>query len=120
MVPGGGSYNVGYLKEDGEGALDPRELLDPNVGAFDLKLLEDDPFEWWPSRFSRTAGPDHSLSVTGEPTESSMSPALLVSPALLATEPEVRLALDELALKSFSFPFSFSSKSMKILERASL
>jgi len=109
---------LGYLNDPGDGGLDPRELLDPNVGGFER--FEDEPLDRRPSRLSRTAGPDHSLSVAGELIESSNSPVLLVSPALLVTEPEVRLALDELALRSFSFPFSFSSKFMNILERASL
>jgi hypothetical protein len=110
------------LKDDGDGALDPRELLEPltlNTGALDRRLRVD-PFERLLSFLSRTAGPDHSLSVVGELTDStSMSPVLLVSPALV-TEPEVRLIVDELALKSFSLHFSLSSKSIKMRERASL
>lgn len=109
------------MKDDGDGALDPRELLEPqtlNTGALDRRLRVD-PFERLLSLLSR-AGPDHSLSVVGELIDStSTSPVLLVSPALV-TEPEVRLIVEELALKSFSLPFSLSSKSIKMRERASL
>lgn len=111
---------MGYLKDDGEGALEPRELLDPlKLGPAERRLLDDEPLERRPSFLSRTTGPDHSLSVVGELTESSISPVLLVSPALV-TEPDVRLTVEEQALRSFSFPRSFSLKSMNILERASL
>lgn len=103
-----GPYKLGYLKDGGEGGLDSRELLEPYVGALERILLEDEPLERRPSFLSRTAGPDHSLSVAGELIESSRSPVLLVSPTLLVTEPEVRLALEELALRSFSLTFSFS------------
>lgn len=68
-------------------------------------------------------GPDHSLSVVGELVASSMSPALLPPAALVDAEaepPDAMLADDELALNSFPFSFSFSSKPMNIRERASL
>lgn len=109
---------MGYLKDDGDGALESRELFEPlKLGPpVERRLLDDEPLERRPSFLSRTTGPDHSLSVVGELTESSMSPALLVSPALV-TEPDVRLRVEELALRSFSF---FSSKPINILDRASL
>ena len=67
-------------------------------------------------------GPDHSLSVVGELVASSRSPGLLPPAALVEAEaePDARLTDDELALSSFPFSFSFSSKSINILERASL
>jgi len=69
----------------------------------------------------RVAGPDHSLSVATELSESSISPTLPLSlPALVEAEPDTWLKVEELALISFSLAFSFSSKSMKIRERASL
>lgn len=65
----------------------------------------------------RVTGPDHSLSVATELSESSTSPTLPLSlPALVETEPDNWLKVEELALKSLSL----SSKSMKIRERASL
>lgn len=64
-------------------------------------------------------GPDHSLSVAGELPDSSASPMLLPSPRPLIEEPEARLREEELALKSFSFSLPFSSKPIKIRDRAS-
>ena len=67
----------------------------------------------------RATGPDHSLSVATELSESSISPTLPLSlPALVEAEPDTWLKVEELALISFSL--AFSSKSMKIRERASL
>lgn len=94
--------------------------------AFERNDRCDDAAEWLPDpprrmSFSRLAGPDHSLSVAGELTDSSKSPTLLPPPPLLVeADPETRLRVEELALISFSFSFSFSSKSMNILDRASL
>lgn len=84
----------------------------------------DDPADVFPDPdrrgFSlRATGPDHSLSVATELSESSMSPTLPLSlPALVEADPDNWLKVEELALMSFTF--SFSSKSMKIRERASL
>ena len=73
------------------------------------------------SRLSRFTGPDHSLSVcAAELAESSTSPMLLRRPPEADPEPETRLKVDEFALIWFSDSFAFSSKPMKILERASL
>lgn len=62
-------------------------------------------------------GPDHSLSVAGEPEELSASPALLPPFFML---PDAAPREDELELMSLSFTFSFSSKSMNMRFRASL
>lgn len=62
-------------------------------------------------------GTDHSLSVPGELTASSVSPTLLLPPALVEAE-SFRERVEELALMSLSFPFS--SKSMKMRDLASL
>lgn len=61
------------------------------------------PLARFPSFLVAPVGPDHSLSVAGE-LASSVSATL--PPAL--PDPEARLADDELALMSFSFPFSLS------------
>lgn len=67
--------------------------------------------EWDPE------GADHSLSVVGELAASSVSPMLLLPPALVEEEP-LRLRVDELALMSLSL--AFSSKSMNMRDLASL
>lgn len=68
---------------------------------------------------SLEAGADHSLSVMGEAMDPSASPTLLASPlALVDAEAEFKLKEEELALIWASFVFSFSSKSMKIRDRA--
>lgn len=112
--------------KEGEAAREWRELLDPLGGLKefpDRSVRGTDPPE--PTRrFSRRslpAGPDHSLSVAAELTDSSASPALLC-PALVEPDPETRLIDDELALEPFStsFSLSFPSKPMNIRERASL
>lgn len=122
---------LAYVK-DGEGAREFRELPWPlalNGSAAERKDREGDrtfPDKRWMSFLSRDVGPegpDHSLSVVGELVASSMSPALLPPAALVDPEaepPEAMLADDELALSSFPFSFSFSSKPMNIRERASL
>lgn len=104
---------------EGEVARELRELPDPlNDGPDDLRDLED-VVELAPFRLlSRAAGPDHSLSVGAELAESSRSPILLPRPPLVEADPETKLKVEEFALMSFSF--SFSSKPMKILDRASL
>jgi hypothetical protein len=104
------------VKDEGELALDPRELLEPlavNGVALDRKDLDEDPLPTprLVSFLSLVIEPDHSLSVAGEPTESSKSSTLLVE-----VDPEARLRDEELAF--MSFPFSFSSKSMNMRERA--
>jgi hypothetical protein len=110
----------------GDDDLDSRELFDPLTlkgGALDRNDLDEDPFTLLFDPVSlgslRATGPDHSLSVAGVPTESSKSSILLLlPPPLVDAEPETRLCVDELALISFSF--SFSWKSMNIRDRASL
>lgn len=101
-----------------------RELLDPlvNEGPDDLIDLDEvvEPAPLRPSLLSRVTGPDHSLSVGTELAESSKSPILLPRPPLVEPDPETKLKVDEFALMSFSFSLSFSSKPMKILDRASL
>lgn len=114
----------------GEGARELRELPEPlalNGGALERSDRDDDAtgaFPDLPSFLSRVMGPDgpdHSLSVAGELTESSKSPVLLLSPPpLVEADPETRLSDDELELKSFSFSFSFSLNPMNIRDRASL
>lgn len=113
-----------YLKA-GEDALEPRELFDPltlkggaleRSGLGPVELLPDVAF--LVSFLSRAAGPDHSLSVAGVLMESSRSSTLLpLPPPLVEADPEIRLWVDELPLMSFS---SFSWKSMKMRDRASL
>jgi hypothetical protein len=106
---------------DGEDALEPRELPGPqalNGGAVDRSDLDEGPFPL-PSFLSRAIEPDHSLSVAGELTESSKSSTLLNAvPPLVDADPDTRLRDEELAFISFSF--SFSSKPMNIRDRASL
>ena len=124
---GGGSYRDGYLNA-GDDDLDSREVFVPfalNEGALDRNDLDDVPATLLldpiclASFLSRVTGPDHSLSVAGVPTEPSKSSILLLLlPPLVDAEPETRLCVDELALISFSF--SFSWKSMNIRDRASL
>jgi len=124
---GGGSYKDAYLKP-GDDDLESRELLDPlalNGGALERSDLDADPVTLLldpvclRSLLSRVMGPDHSLSVAGVLTESSKSSILLLlRPPLVDADPETRLCVDELALMSFSF--SFSWKSMNIRDRASL
>ena len=110
---------------DGDVALELRELPEPLAlydAPEDLRDLTDDavePAPLRPSLLSRLTGPDHSLSVGAELAESSKSPMLLPRPPLVDPDPETRLNVDELALMSFSLSF-FSSKPMKIRERASL
>lgn len=79
--------------------------------AVDRNDLEDDPAIEPPlaSFLSRVIGADHSLSVAGVPTDSSRSSMLLfLPPALVEADPDIILCVDELALISFSFSFSFS------------
>lgn len=124
---GGGSYRDAYLNA-GDDDLDSREVFVPfalNGGALDRNDLDDVPATLLldpvclTSFLSRVTGPDHSLSVAGVPTEPSKSSILLLLlPPLVDAEPETRLCVDELALISFSF--SFSWKSMNIRDRASL
>lgn len=121
---------MAYVKA-GEGAREFRELPCPlalNGGAEERNDREDADVSFpeirWTSLLSRDVGPegpDHSLSVVGE-VESSRSPRLLPPAALVDAEadPDARLAEEELAASSFPLSFSFSSKSMKIRERASL
>jgi len=59
-------------------------------------------------------GTDHSLSVAGELAVSSVSPMLLLPPALVEAEPS-RLRVDELALISLSLDFSWKSMNMRDL-----
>jgi hypothetical protein len=122
---GGGSYKDGYLNA-GDDDRDPLELLDPlalNGGALERSDLDDpatlllDPVGLI-SFLSRATGPDHSLSVAGVLTESSKSSMLLLRPPLVEADPDTRLCVDELALISFSF--SFSWKSINMRDRASL
>ena len=121
-MDGGGSYKDAYVKE-GDAA---RELRELPACTEDRKDREDEPAELapdpprQPSFLSRVTGPDHSLSVAALLAESSMSPALLLPPPLVDAEPEMRLNVDELALRSHSFSFAFSSKPMNMRERASL
>ena len=68
-----------------------------------LRIPRPFPLARLPSFLVAPVGPDHSLSVAGE-LASSVSATL--PPAL--PDPEARLADDELALMSFSFPFSLS------------
>ena len=109
--------------KEGDVARELRELPEPfalNEAPDDLKDLTEDVVDPPPlPLLSRVTGPDHSLSVGAELAESSMSPMLLPRPPLVDPDPETRLNVDELALMSLSFSF-FSSKPMKILERASL
>lgn len=108
----------------GDGAREPRELPDPfalNGGALERKDREEERLTSFLSRLIGPEGPDHSLSVAGELTDSSISPMLLPPPpALVEADPDTRLSDEELALMSFSFSFSFSSNPIKILDRASL
>ena len=114
---------------DGEGALELRELPPDPVAWNEPPLrrgreeeADDEPPRLPPSFLSRGFDPDgvdHSLSVAGELVASSVSPKLLLPPALVDVEP-LMLREDELALMSFSFPFSFSSKPMNMRDRASL
>lgn len=98
---------------------DPFALYDAPEDRIDRTEEFVDPVPLRASLLSRFTGPDHSLSVGAELAESSMSPMLLPRPPLVDPDPETRLNVDELALMSFSFSF-FSSKPMKIRERASL
>jgi hypothetical protein len=111
----------------GEGAREPRELLEPlpwNTGAFDLSDLEEEVADvligppLLTSFLSRLIGPDHSLSVAAVLAESSKSSVLLPPPPLVEADPETKLKVDELLFISLSL--SFSSNPMKIRERASL
>jgi len=80
----------------------------------------DEEADAWPEFWCRSplcAGPDHSLSVAGELEELSISPAL---PPPFFVLPEAMLKDEELELMSLSLAFSFSSKPMKIRDRASL
>ena len=107
------------MNGEGELALEPRELLEPvvvNGAVLERNDLEDDdalPNPRLTSFLSLVTEPEYSLSVAGEPTESSKSSMLLTE-----ADPEAKLSDEELAFRSF--PFSFSSKSMNIRERASL
>ena len=110
---------------EGEVALELRELPEP-LALYDAADDRNDRTEEFvdpgplrPSLLSRAIGPDHSLSVGAELAESSVSPMLLPRPPLVEPEPETRLNVDEFALMSLSLSF-FSSKPMKIRERASL
>jgi hypothetical protein len=112
---------------EGEPGLDPRELPEPLAlkgGALDRSDLDEDVAEAVPAPrlavfFSVETEADHSLSVVGEPTDSSKSSRpLLPVPPLVEADPEATLREDELAF--MSFPFSFSLKSMNIRDRASL
>ncbi len=109
--------------KEGDVARELRELPEPFTlyeGADDLRDLTEDVVDPAPLRvslLSLVTGPDHSLSVGAELAESSISPMLLPRPPLVEPDPDTRLNVDELALMSFSLSF-FSSKPMKILERA--
>ena len=110
---------------DGDVARELRELPEP-LALYDAaedrndrtdEVVEPGPLR--PSFLSRLIGPDHSLSVGAELAESSRSPMLLPLPPLVEPDPETRLNVEEFALMPLSFSF-FSSKPMKIRERASL
>ena len=108
------------MNGEGELALEPRELLEPvvvNGAVLERNDLDDDddalPNPRLTSFLSLVTELEYSLSVEGEPTESSKSSMLLTE-----ADPEAKLSDEELAF--MSFPFSFSSKSMNIRERASL
>lgn len=137
---GGGSYKEAYVNA-GDAA---RELRELPAWAEERRDREDDPAELvpepppppppplpppWPlprrtltSFLSRVTGPDHSLSVAAllTPESSRRSPEILLPPPLVEAEPETSEKTEELALMSFSFSLIFSSKSMKMRERASL
>jgi hypothetical protein len=109
-----------------------RELEDPptlKAGAVERNDLDDEFPELFPepplrlpSFLSRgiVIGADHSLSVAGVPTDSSRSSTELPPPPLVEADPDIKLREEELPLRSFSLPFSFSSNPMNMRDRASL
>ena len=101
---------MGYVKGDGDAARECRELFEPLGGLYDVPRADRgaDPPEPPRRRSLLPAGPDHSLSVAAEPTDSSTSPALLW-PALAEPEPDTKLMDDEFALEFFSVSLSLFS-----------